>query len=346
MNNLNYQIINLRAIAIILIVLGHSIIIYDNSFNILSTDIKMPLFETAKHYISFIQLKLFFSISGFLMCYKVIRWKNISIEKIFQDFILFIKQKSKRLIVPLIFVCVLYMDPIKILIGVKEYSFGLKLLLQQLLCINIGHLWFLPCLFNIFVIMYICLAFIRNSFIGHVILFLALIVVNYFHGRFTNIYQLNETAYYTFFFYLGYIINRISMEMKYMKVQYHINLKKFLTVHKSAILLLFIILLITSTGLIIKNITSIGFDFYLSIVVLSCFYILIPKKSNRIIKTISDYSYGIYLFHSPLIYITATFCPDINPWLMLFINFVIFGLISYMISYVLSKSPLKFIVGN
>lgn len=261
----NNQITNLRAFAITLIVLGHSIIIYDRSFNLLSTDIEMPLFETTKHYISFIQLKLFFSISGFLMCYKVIKWKTASIKDIFKGFTLFIKQKSKRLIIPFIFVCVLYMDPIKIFIGVKDYSLSSTLLLQQLLCTNIGHLWFLPCLFIIFVIMYICLAFIRNSFIGHSVLFLVFSTVNYFNGHFTNIYQLNEVANYAIFFYLGYIINRISLELNGINTNDKLNLKNYVLIHKKPILLSVIILLIL-TGIIVKDITSIGYDFYLSII--------------------------------------------------------------------------------
>lgn len=80
---MNQQIINLRAFAITLIVLGHSIIIYDKTFNLFSTDIEMPLFEIIKHVISFIQLKLFFAISGFLLYYKTKQWSQKNIVKYF-----------------------------------------------------------------------------------------------------------------------------------------------------------------------------------------------------------------------------------------------------------------------
>ena len=70
---MNQQIVNLRALAIIMVVLGHSIIIYDRSFDFLNSDIEMPLFETLKHWISFVQMKLFISISGFLLAYKCLK---------------------------------------------------------------------------------------------------------------------------------------------------------------------------------------------------------------------------------------------------------------------------------
>lgn len=68
---MNQRIVNLRALAILMVVLGHSIIIYDNTFDLLSSDVQMPMFETLKHLISFIQMKLFIALSGFLLAYKI-----------------------------------------------------------------------------------------------------------------------------------------------------------------------------------------------------------------------------------------------------------------------------------
>ena len=70
---MNQQIVNLRGLAILLVVLGHSIIIYDSTFDLLTTGVQMPLFETVKHIVSFVQMKLFISISGFLLAYKCLK---------------------------------------------------------------------------------------------------------------------------------------------------------------------------------------------------------------------------------------------------------------------------------
>ena len=101
---MNQQIINLRSIAIILVLLGHSIIIYDSNFELLSTDVQMPFFETIKHWISFVQMKLFISISGFLMAFKCLKEDKDS-------WFDFEKSKLVRLLVPYMCVLLLYNDP-------------------------------------------------------------------------------------------------------------------------------------------------------------------------------------------------------------------------------------------
>lgn len=112
---MNQQIINLRALAIIMVVLGHSIIIYDNSFSLLSTDICMPLFENVKHCISFVQMKLFISISGYLLAYKCLKDNK-------QAYGPFVKSKMTRLLIPYILVLLLYNDPLKFILNIQGYE--------------------------------------------------------------------------------------------------------------------------------------------------------------------------------------------------------------------------------
>lgn len=330
---MNQQIINLRAFAITLIVLGHSIIIYDKTFNLFSTDIEMPLFEIIKHVISFIQLKLFFAISGFLLYYKTKQWSQKKYSEILRGFRTFVKNKFFRLIIPFICVCFFYMDPIKLYIGVSGYDWKCSLLLQQLYCVNIGHLWFLPCLFLIFIIIYFCMALIRNNRNGLLVLFLLFALLNYKSNIFPDIFQLKEVAYYLVYFYLGYLINYINSVYS-----------RKIVINKSILIGVLFVLIIV--GYFIRQVTSIGFEFYSSIFcVLCCFYIM-PNNKCDIVNKVSRYAYGIYLFHSPLIYITAIYFPNINPWLMLGINFILFGGIAYCLAIMLSKSYFKFIVGE
>lgn len=204
---MNQQIVNLRALAIIFIVLGHSIIIYDHTFDLLTSDVEMPMFESLKHWISFIQLKLFFSISGFLLCYKVMKWREKSNQEIASTFLPFFQNKVARLLIPYVCVALLWMDPIKIVLGVPDYTLSAELLLQQLQFSNCGHLWYLPCLFLIFVVLFPLLALIRNSRIMHVLLLFVLMGINYLCGRLPEGFQLQNVAYYLFYFYFGYFIN-------------------------------------------------------------------------------------------------------------------------------------------
>ena len=54
----------------------------------------------------------------------------------------------------------------------------------------------------------------------------------------------------------------------------------------------------------------------------------------------------MYLFHSPLVYLTFKFLPNISPILMIIINFIVFGSISYIITYLIRKTKFKFIIGE
>ena len=49
---------------------------------------------------------------------------------------------------------------------------------------------------------------------------------------------------------------------------------------------------------------------------------------------------------NPLVYLTFKFLPNINPILMIIINYIVFGSISYLITYLIRKTKFKFIIGE
>lgn len=79
--------------------------------------------------------------------------------------------------------------------------------------------------------------------------------------------------------------------------------------------------------------------------VLGC-YMAISANKNRFLMRLSKDSYGIYLFHSPLIYFMYTIYPDANPLVMLFVNFFLCGCASVCVVYLIRKIGLKFIIGE
>lgn len=111
-----YCVDNLRAIAILLVVLGHSIIIYDPGWGIATSEIECLPFYYLKKIINVIQMPLFFSISGFCFCLS----QNKSLNR------KMILNKVKRLIIPYFTIAFLYMDPIKILLDVPGYNTALN----------------------------------------------------------------------------------------------------------------------------------------------------------------------------------------------------------------------------
>lgn len=326
---MNQQIINLRGIAILMVMLGHSIIIYDNSFDLLSSDNQMPLFETVKHWISFAQMKLFISISGFLLAYKCLGGRRLALSEA-RDFV---KAKAYRLLVPYICVLILYNDPIKFILNIPGYDTLASFIPEQMLGVNCAHLWYLPALFFLMVVGYPLFIWAGRTLWKHILIFIFALAINFYHGELPEYFQLKSVGYYFIFFHLGYLVNWSRQNV----CQAHSAIKwgKYVP--------LFIVAI--GIGYVIKSTTSIGFEVYLSISVILLFYLLIPSFNNRFINEISNRSYGLYLFHSPLIYLTAVFCPNINPWVMLFVNFVVFGCIAYILTVILSKSKLKFIIG-
>lgn len=59
------DITNVRALAIFLVVLGHSIILYSSAWGYYPTEQKSILLDNLKFLINGIQMPLFFSLSGF-----------------------------------------------------------------------------------------------------------------------------------------------------------------------------------------------------------------------------------------------------------------------------------------
>lgn len=327
---MNQQIVNLRGLAILLVVLGHSIIIYDSTFDLLTTDVQMPLFETVKHIVSFVQMKLFISISGFLLAYKFLKPKGLN-----RGGQRFVKNKAIRLLVPYLFVVLLYNDPLKYALHIPGYESPLAFVGEQLLGTNCAHLWYLPCLFLLMMAGWPLFLWAGRSAWKHCALFFAFLALNYFSGRLPEHYQLSQAGYYLVFFHLGYWVNFVR--------QAHGEWAERMGSWKMALALL---PMVVGVGIAVRLATSIGFEVYLSIVVVLAFYKLVPAFNNRFVNEVSKRSYGLYLFHSPLIYLTAVFCPNINPWLMLFLNFVCAGSVAYLLTVALSKSKLKFVIGE
>lgn len=141
----DYKISNIRAIAIIIVVLGHSIIIYSTSWNFIETKVDCILFAYLKDIINIFQMQLFFLISGYLF------YNNI---KKGVPFHIIIVNKIKRLIIPYLIVGLLWMIPIKCLLGVPSYRDvdSFNMIVSFIIGTNNGHLWFLYALFGTFVI--------------------------------------------------------------------------------------------------------------------------------------------------------------------------------------------------
>lgn len=309
----DFRIVNLRSIAIITVVIGHSIILYSSHWSFLTTDVKYPLFDYAKDIINLYQMQLYFFISGFLM-YSTLH-KNQTYSK-------FIIGKIYRLIVPYFVFGLLWMLPIKNMIGLPSLTDATILNQIKDLAggINNGHLWFLYALFGIFAILYpinkLLLKTLNNNVLvkiggGILLLILALLPIMLDKVCFRH-FNINEAIHYAFWFQLGITIH-------------YYNLKTFILIS-----LLSIGVFALTDPTLIKSL----------IIVLGLYY-AIPSKENKTLDFIDRHSFGVYLLHSPLIYITFTYLKDAHPLIVFATNFIVMGGFALLLTLLIKRSRIN-----
>lgn len=141
--------------------------------------------------------------------------------------------------------------------------------------------------------------------------FFSVIASNFLPSRFL----INTIAYYWVFFYVGGILNQFRF------------LEKFEGKYKIILSLYLLFLVIIEIQLPHK------YTIPISLLILPCSYLIILNRTIDSIEFLGSLSFGIYLFHSPLIYITYTRFTDSNPWIILFLNFVVLGIVASLITF-------------
>lgn len=183
---------NLRACAILIVVLGHSIILYDPSWAIYKPLEGFYPFMILKRIINLIQMPLFFSISGYLFYWSVRKrsFKNT------------VKIKAIRIMIPFLIVLLFFSNPLKTALCVPGYDSIYTVMKHNLLLADLGHLWFLPVLFFLFVLNYYTFTVLKTKK-TEITMLLLLIALSYGSSLLPSFFLFNLIAYYWVFFYFG-----------------------------------------------------------------------------------------------------------------------------------------------
>lgn len=321
----NQRIINLRALAILMVVFGHSIILYSSEWNLYTTTVTCQPLDIIKKIINLIQMPLYFSISGYLFFYSQKKEKN---------YLDFIKEKSKRLLLPFITFAFLWLLPIRLLLKYPSYEnvSPISLIFKNIIWgSDNGHLWFLEALFFIFIIMfYICrILYKKNNIMLYLSTGIILLILSLCSNKFLFIPFLYNLSRYCLWFYLGFILNRFE----------DLLINTYVKIITSVFLIFsFIIYYKIFNNSIMQYILISNFVLVL--------YNYIFDKNIPILNKISSNSFGIYLFHSPLIYITFTYLSEANPIVVVAINFILWGGLAYILTNIIKKTKLKVIIGE
>lgn len=294
--NRNIKISNLRIFAIVSVVIGHSIIIYSDKWRLMPTSVSSPFLDCLKNVINFYQMELYFIISGYLMFGSVC--KRVKVLD-------FIKKKAYRLLIPYFVIGLFWMIPIKLFLDVPFYHLVpiSNILLYFIIGTSNGHLWFLYTLFFIFCLLYPINIFFSKIEGGGLIVLCGSIILLYLSQFFSyDFFNFNYVLQFAYWFQLGYILRLYKRTVI------------------SAVLLFCILLFY-----------YICIKCLISLLIIFLLYLIIPAKTNGFLNEIDKNSFGIYLFHSPLVYITFTYFPNKDPFLVVLIN-LFMGYVAYYIS--------------
>lgn len=324
------EIVKLRVIAIFLVVIGHSIIIFDPNWTIFITKNENEFFYFLKQFINIIQMPIFIMISGYLFVKSISKYKKI--ENLVVD-------KFKRIIVPFIMIALFWLIPIRCFVGYAPYVDNgyLETIKKVFLGIDSGHLWYLPTLYVTFIVVYLLnkMSLLKeNNKIFHFIILVLLWMISIFSGKVINIMFLPTICEYLIYFYIGFLAGKRELQPKVTKV----------TIITSAIFIVSSIMMVFFVkNSYVKNILR---SIAAVLGTYSLYCLTIKIKNNSIIEKIDKNSFAIYLLHSPILYIMYKYFADLNSYLLVAMNITIAIIMPSIIAEVLRKLKLNFIIGE
>lgn len=193
------NIVIIRILLIFLLVVFHSFIVYGEGNWPEPRNFKpiISYWWIAKFSYSFL-LELFVFISGYLFAYQIIELKrNFTYKRI-------LLSKLKRLIIPSIVFSFFY------LFWISEEPFSKRFIYK--LVAGAGHMWFLPMLFWCFIFGYFVINLKIDDKLKMVLLFCLAVCSSIVPRYFQSYFQLRQSCYYMFFFYLGFLGYRYRIQ--------------------------------------------------------------------------------------------------------------------------------------
>lgn len=317
----NYRLHNIRAFAILTVVLGHSIILYSSVWNLYITPYASPFLDTLKSLINLYQMPLFFSLSGSLFA-KSLRKKPSPSA--------FIIKKTKRLLIPFLLIGFLFMIPLKLALGYPGYA---QLTYPQI-CINLlrniesGHLWYLPTLFYLFILFLPIYHHNRPSVWGLLTVLLVALQLNSALLPSLPLPYFNYVFSYAWCFALGALLENLNI----------LRLTPSLAVRLA--LLGFVL-----AFCLVDVLCHLQLDLLCAILLILIVYTIAPEHSHPLANKISRNSFGLYLFHSPLVYITFTYFSAAPIWFVVALN-LCWGIFAYGMTVAMRKIHCQFVLGE
>lgn len=323
-----------KTLLMICVILGHCVNFWNGKWftAVAPVESAYPLVVISSFVNSF-HVYAFTLVSGYLFCFL-----KVDLGK-YQRFGSFIKNKSKRLLVPYIVVCLLYVAPIARYFNHYQLK---EIIVRYVIGTNPNQLWFLLMLFWVFAISWPLSKCFQKHFVLsniYVILFYMLGMVG---SRFVpNIYFVWTGCEYLLSFWIGFQL--YNHEEYFSRIAWWIWCMLFVIV--------FTITEIISLPSIILSVIEIILHVFGAIAAFECLQWLATKidwKNSGVFMFLSKRSMPVYLFHQQVIYFTIIWLNGkINPYIHVAINFVVAMTVSLIISSILMKFKItRFLIGE
>ncbi|MGN0647440.1 MAG: acyltransferase family protein [Oscillospiraceae bacterium] len=263
----------------------------------------------------------------------------------YSSFIPFAVNKAKRLLVPYIFVSLVWVIPFAM------YYFHLDtvvIIKRYLLGTNPNQLWFLLMLFFVFMVFYPLTGFFEKHSIGGALTVLAIYGIGLAGAQvLPNIFQIIRVCTYLPLFWLGFKIRQYGSQ-RLMRIPSLV----WIAVD---VLLFTLVQYLSGFDATLIKLLNLGLTFLLHIIGALIAFVVLQKLANRVnwkeskvFTLLSKNSMPVYLFHQQVIYVFISLLNGvINPYLHAGINFIGAMTVSLLISTLLMKFKwTRFLIGE
>lgn len=328
-----------KTVLMLTVVLYHSILYWNGTWFIGKPAYSAPVLSVAAQWMNTVHIYAFALVSGYLFYY-------LKFEKgKYAEFIPFVINKAKRLLLPYLFVSLVWVIPVEAYFF--KYSVG-DVLFKFALGIYPGQLWFLLMLFDVFIIFYPLSDFFRKKQIGGMLLAVAFYGVGFIcRAKLPDIFQIFRAFTYIPMFWLGFEIRMHGSSF----------LRRIpAAVWIGADIFLFILLraLYKMQGPAAGLLRQGTYFLLCNVGALMAFFVLqkladtVKWRQSKAFGILGKYSVPIYLFHQQVIYMLLYFLNGaINPYLHAGVNFLGSMLVSLLIAALLMRFKwTKYLIGE
>ena len=316
-----------KTILMLIIVLYHSMVMYagEGSWAPVQRAEESPIIGHIANWLNSFHIYTFTLVSEYIFYY--MKYENGA----YQKYIPFVWNKVLRLLVPYVFILVIWVLPVNI------SFYGTELMVKKfILGVSPNQLWFLLMLFWVFVIFWPISDFVdRKPIVGGICVCLL-----YFLGMFSSSYFcFYRGLKYTIFFYVGFMMRKGNLSSKLLY-----KIPSIVYILADLILFIALQMLMNNYSIIIK-ISNIGLEMLTHLFGAISAFVILQRfincclSNNKTIKFLSKHSMVIYLVHQQIIYfLISWFNGVVSPMVLVVINFVFSLVASTMFSVLMHRS--------